>query len=274
MRCVTIFAVVLIQTSLFSAPQVVYSQVSSSQEALSPSEIMTQEEMKQIGLASATLQQKKAFEHWIAQWTKQVLEQSSSYRPGENLSSWVRRWPSYAAPNKTELTKEDVAARQLHNQRVSKVINDGEIIELKDGSSWMIGPTYQYLTTQWQRDQDIDIKPSEDMRFKYTLHNKARDEFANANMKTPASPSGEKKIDPTSAFKGSSPLKNISLTGDVIALNNGSVWNIAPVDTFRVKNWKENDRILAKPSRDLQYKYRLTNLDSGETALANPQGTQ
>jgi hypothetical protein len=269
MRFSALIAIILHCPILAQAPS-----FADPQETLPASEIMTQEEMKQIGLANATPEQKKAFERWATQWTKRVLEQSSSYRSGENLSVWIGRWPSYAAPNKTELTQEDIAARQLHNQRVSKVINNGEIIELKDGSSWIIGPTYRYLTTTWQRDQEIDIKPSEDIHFKYTLHNKVLDQVANANMKAQASPTGQQKEAPPGTYKGSSPLKTVSISGDAITLGNGSSWNIAPLDMYRTKNWRENDRILAKPSRDPYFKFRLTNLDSGETALANPQGNQ
>jgi hypothetical protein len=245
------------------------SLLANTQQSLAASEIMTQDEMSQIGLANATPEQKRAFEQWAAKWTKEVLQQSSSYRSGENISSWIRRWPSYAAPNKTNLTQEDVTARQQHNQRIDKVINDGEIIELKDGSNWLIGPVYRYITTKWQRDQEVEVSPSEDMHFKYTLHNKSTDEFANANMKAAPSPTGQRPEERVA--KGNSPLKNISINGDVVVLGNGTSWNIAPLDMFRVKNWKENDRILAKPSNDPFYRFRLTNLDSGETALASPQ---
>ncbi|MBS0654991.1 MAG: hypothetical protein JSR46_04380, partial [Verrucomicrobia bacterium] len=65
---------------------------------------------------------------------------------------------------------------------------------------------------------------------------------------------------------------NISATseqGDVVALNNGSSWKIAPRDMYRTNTWKPNDRIKIKKTNDPLYQYELENLDTGQFAQAN-----
>ncbi len=238
-------------------------------ERLSLSQIMTQEEMRQMGLADATPEAKQAFESWAANWTKHVIEQAPSYRSGENLTSWVQRWPPYANPANGPVDKAQLATRQQSNQKVDKIRNNGEIIELKDGSSWQISPFYRNLTVFWLRDHVIEVGPSSNIRYTYLLYNATLGQTVQANMKSPASPTGKKAEEHPDTHKGSVHVTSIASRGEVVTLADGSTWKIAPANTFHVINWKEHDRILAQPSDNFLYRYRLTNLDTGEVVLAN-----
>lgn len=247
------------------------SLFSITSEKLSVQQIMTEQEMNQIGIENASPEQQQAFERWIANWTKRVIEQAPSYRPGENLSSWVQRWPSYANPTKTDFNDEEFSEKQKANQKVDKIRNDGEILELKDGSVWLISPLFRYLSTQWQRNQVVEIRKSTNVRHPYSLHNLNLDQAVEADLKQPPSPTGKKKEESPEYYKGSSYLKEISGQGDVLTLADNSSWKIAPLDIVKMKNWKENDRIKVQKADNYLYQYRLSNLDTGETALANQE---
>jgi hypothetical protein len=245
------------------------SLASVTSEKLSIQQIMSEAEMKQIGLDNLTPEQEQAFERWVATWTKRVIEQAPSYRPGENITTWIQRWPTYANPAKTEFSEEDFDSRQRLNQKVDKIRNDGEFVELKDGSIWQVSPVFRYLTTTWQRDQTIEIKKSDNVRHPYVLHNIDNEQVVQADLKQPPSPSGQKKSESAEYYQGSFTLSSTSEQGDVLYLDNGSAWKVAPMDMYRSRNWKVNDRIKVQKGDNILYQYRLQNLDTGEIALAN-----
>jgi hypothetical protein len=242
---------------------------SAANDNLPMRQIMTDQEINEIGLGSASPEQRQAFEKWAAQWTKRVIEQAPSYRRGENLSSWVQQWPSHADPTKTEMSEEDLLDIQQENQKVDKVLNDGAIVELKDGSIWQVSPVFRYLSTTWERNQAIEVKQSNNVRHPYSLRNVNLDQVVEADLKQPPSPTGKKREESPEYYKGSTPLVEISGQGDVLTLADNSSWKIAPLDIFRVRDWKQNDRIKVQKANNYLYQYRLTNLDTGETALAN-----
>src|SRR5262245_44586085 len=97
------------------------SSLEAAGERLPAQQIMTPEELDAIGYNNFTAEQKAAFESWAAAWTHHVIEQAPSYRPGQNISLWVQTWPSYANPTKTELTPEEMKARQISNQIIDKI---------------------------------------------------------------------------------------------------------------------------------------------------------
>jgi len=117
--------------------------------------------------------------------------------------------------------------------------------------------------------QVIEIGTSEDIHYKRTLRNINLDQLVTANMKTPPSPTGEKKPEDASYYKGAHAVLDIGDRGETLRLADNSEWKIAPVDQYKVRIWKANDRIRVEPEDNFLYKYRLTNLDSGQTALAN-----
>lgn len=232
-------------------------------------QVMTEDEIKKIGLDSATPEQRQAFENWIGSWTHRVVEQAPSYRPGTNISLWIQSWPSYANPTKTKLSKEDIDARLKANQRIDKVKNEGAIIELRDGSIWAVSPLYTYLTKDWLKNHVVKVDRSENVMFTYRLTNINNGQIAEANMKQAPSPTGQKAPDNPEEFKGALGLENVTTDGENVTLANGSQWKIAPVDMYKARTWKEHDRIKVEKADNFLYKYRLTNLDNGQTVLAN-----
>lgn len=236
------------------------------------SEIMTREEMQATGIDSLTLVQKRALEQWIARWTHRVIEQAPSYRSGDELSSWISRWPSFASPTKTQFSQAEVQARGEHNQKIDKIKNNGEILELKDGSSWKVGPVYRSLAANWHRNDMIQISPSANVRHPYILYNVSRNETVQGDMVSPTAPGGVKQPGAEEVATGSIPLTAIIVDAYTTAkLADGSDWKIAPVDIYRVRKWHPHDRILVQPSDNFLYKYKLKNIDTGEEVLANPK---
>lgn len=238
-------------------------------ERLPVQQIMTQQDRDNIGFDSLTPAQKSAFEDWAGSWTHHVLEQAPTYRPGTNLSLWVQSWPAYANPTKSQYSPEEIAERQQANQLVDRIRNNGEYIDLKDGSSWHISPFFRYLTTQWLKNQTVEVQKGTNSLHPWLVHNISTGQVAEADLATPPSPTGKKENEGPEYYKGSITLQNVTGPGDIITLNDGSQWKTAPTDMYKAKNWSPEDRIRVEQSDNFLYKYRLTNLDTGEVALAN-----
>lgn len=237
-------------------------------EKLSTQQIMTPEDAKSMGIERMSPEQKAAFERWAATWTHHVLEQAPSYRPGENLTSWIQTWPSYANPTKNELTPEELEERQKNNQYIDKVKNNGQIIDLQDGSSWIISPFFIYLTSHWLKGQVIDISQSTNIKHHWILHNQTTGQTAEADLANPANPSGKKEPENPDQFKGSTKLQMVTNQGDDLSLADGTSYRVAPTDMYKAKNWSPNDRVKVESSGDVRYPVKITNLDNGQTARA------
>ena len=147
--------------------------------------------------------------------------------------------------------------------------NDGGIIELKDGSEWIISPYDTHKTRRWQRDDRIGIETTENIWRPYRLKNYTRTQVADAEMKQPASPSGEVAPEDSAYYQGAVLLSKIAGSGEVVSLQDGTSWAISPIDQIRAQNWQKDDRIRVEKNDDYLYPYALHNLDSGETVLAN-----
>ena len=241
----------------------------TAQQSLPLSQVMTPQEMKETGMDNLSPDQRAAMEAWLGRWTQSVISQSPSYRQSEDVSQWVNQWPSYEQPSNEEISPKQRQEKQRQNQEVLRVLNNGQVIELKDGSSWRIGDTYQYVSTQWQRGQRILVSDSGNSLFPYWLTNVSIGQQVQAKMQQPPSPSGQAEPKPASYYRGAIALTFVTNTGEFIHLGNGMIWRIAPMDTAKVLLWRPHDRIRIESSSDFLYKYRLTNLDNGEEALAN-----
>lgn len=240
-------------------------------DSLPVEQMMTQQERQSIGYDGMTLAQKSAFEQWAAKWTHHVISQAPSYRPGQDLTQWVQSWPSYANPTKTQLTPDEIAERQASNQIIDRIRNNGEYIDLHDGSSWHISPFFRYLTTNWQKNQTVDVKKGTNQLHPWLLNNISVGQVAEADLESPPSPTGKKPNESPEYYNGAVGMQNVTPQGDLMALSDGTQWKIAPTDMYKAKNWTPNDRIRVEPSDNYLYTYRLTNLDTGEAALANPR---
>jgi len=240
-------------------------------DSLPAQQIMSQQEMRAMGLDKLNPDQKAAFERWAANFTHQVIEQAPSYRPGQNLSLWIQNWPSYANPTKSELTPEDIQMRQMKNQVIDRVRNNGEYIDLRDGSSWFISPVFRNLSTTWQKNHIIEVYQGQNQNHPWILKNVNFNQTVEANMAQPPSPTGKKEGEPPEFYKGAIGLQMVTGQGDYLSLADGSVWKIAPVDMYKASKWNPNDRIRVERSGDFLYNWRLTNLDTGESVLANPR---
>lgn len=241
----------------------------TAEQAVPLSQVMTPEEMKRTGVDQLSPDQQAALSQWLGRWTQSVISQSPSYRQSEDLSQWVNRWPSYEQPNNEEPTPQQQEERGRQNQEVARVLNNGQVIELKNGSVWRVADTYQYVSTQWQRGQRVLISDSGNILFPYWLTNTSIGQQVQAKMQQPASPSGQAAPMPASYYRGAAKLTFVANTGEFVHLGNGTRWRIAPMDTAKVALWRPNDRIRVGASTDFLYKHTLTNLDNGEQALAN-----
>jgi hypothetical protein len=63
----------------------------------------------------------------------------------------------------------------------------------------------------------------------------------------------------------------ISVFGDSVELNDGSLWSIASGDTYKVLNWLSSDAVVLTPNHDWfsSYMFRMTNQDTGVSVKCN-----
>lgn len=238
---------------------------------LSIDQVMTQQEQETIGVRRMDPRERAAFERWLDSWTKKVIHEAPSYHASSTLSQWVSTWPGYlqTAPIPKEEASQE---RQGDNQKIFRNMS-GVTLELFDGSIWKPADVDQPTARFWARGQRIVINknPQEDINRPYLLVNQQRQEQVGAIKTRSANPRGQRTPDNVSYFRGSSPAKSITSDGITIQLANGTEWIVAPTGQQLVQaTWKIGDRIRAEHSSDAAYRYKLSNLDSGGSVLANP----
>lgn len=239
-------------------------------EELSVQEIMSPGEMETMGVNRMTPQQRRAFEAWITHWTATVLSQSSSYHPSLTIPQWVSQWPKHLLP-KPIPQEEAIKEKREANQNIFRNTN-GEVLELNDGSVWIVNPIDRSVARWWRRGDPLLIKKAKyDIARPYTLFNQANNEQVGAKMAKPSSPQGERKPESPGFYQGSIILASIGMDGQEVTLKDESSWKISPMYQLQVMStWTIGDRIRIEPSGDSIYRYRLVNLDSGDNVLGNP----
>lgn len=235
-------------------------------------EVMPQEQIKRSGLDKLTPEQRRSLEIWISKWTVDVITHARSYRPQMNLAEWIREWPSYDNPTRGNLSPEQEQQRTQANQVIVRNINNGTTLELKNGSVWEIAETYRYVSNGWHRNDVVQILKSENNEHPFVLKNLTQDnQIVQANLKTAASPTGVRKSEPPSYYKGAVLFAGQRNYGQFVDLQNNTSWEVQPQDYEKTRNWFVNDRIRVGQSRDYYFVNTLTNLDTGEVVLARPE---
>ena len=230
-------------------------------------ELATKEEDRaKMGLSSLTDDQKVAFEQWLGDWTKRVIQTAPSYHPALSLNQWISSWPASLQVN----PPKDSSKNKSDSQNKTTIYRniDGEKLILNDGSEWEINSQDQYMTRYWTRETKLQITEStrENISRPYSITNSETGELVGAKKLKDAT-TGPKES--SNYFRGTFQLHGISATGDEIRLINNSRWKIAPIDQQKIiTTWKVHDRIRIQESQDAMWPYTLNNLDSGSTAIA------
>jgi hypothetical protein len=232
--------------------------------------VMDRQEQEAIGLDRMTPPERQALERWLNTWTRHVILQAPTYHPSMSLSQWVAGWPGYLKPKpipKTEAAKE----RKEANQTIFRN-KGGAVLELKDGSVWNVVQIDQPVARFWGRGQRITISRNpRDIVRPFFLFNEERKEEVGGTRARPPSTDGQRPPDNPAYFRGASIIGTITPDGITITLKTGDVWIVAPTGQQIVQNtWTTGDRIRVERGSDAAYRYRLINLDSGDSVLANP----
>jgi len=245
--------------------------LSGSLFALPVDKVIKKEEQQQMGINKLTPQQKQALERWLDTWTRKVIEQAPSYHASFSIEQWVEEWPEYAKPIPKKGTQLD-QARQEANQKIY-TNNDGQEIELYDGSVWKIRIIDASVAKRWLRGEKIEISTQKrNIRSPYILKNPEREEEVGATRIRPPNPKGMREEESESHYQGSLPIQSIDVDGKTVTTTDNKTWDIAPIDQDWVKRqWKKHDRIRVERSKDALYRYSIHNLDSGGKVLANPK---
>ena len=240
-------------------------------EDLTVDQVMTQKEQESIGVDRLSPQERAAFERWLDSWTRKVIQQAPTYHPSYSLSQWVQGWPGYmkTAPiAPAQASKE----RQEANQTIFRN-KSGAVLELNDGSVWNVCQIDQPVAQFWARNQRLVVTRNQqaDLVRPYILINQQRQEQVGAILAKTPNPQGRRPPDNPNYFRGAVLVKTITPDGITVTLANGNIWIVAPTGQQVVQaTWSTGDRIRVERSSDAAYLYRLNNLDSGGSVLANP----
>jgi hypothetical protein len=242
-------------------------------EVLTIDAVMDKQEQESIGLDRLSPPERQAFERWVDKWTRNVIQQAPTYHPSLTLSQWVAGWPGYLKP--TPIPKKEAAKEKKEANQTIFRNKGGSVLELKDGSVWNITQIDQPVVQLWRRGQKITITTNTgnpyDIVRPYILFNEARNEQAGGTRAKAANPDGQRTSDNPAYFRNSVIITSITSDGITVTLATGDVWIVAPTGQQLVQNtWTKGDRIRVDRSTDAAYRYRLVNLDSGDSVLANP----
>ena len=114
------------------------------------------------------------------------------------------------------------------------VSNDGDKVQLHDGSKWNVVGRGKNLVLNWVKNDEIFIKPSISWfsGCQYVLHNRTLNEIAEVNLRTAPS------IVSSSTLR----ITHILPSENLIYLNDDTVWKIEP--TYGVSQWLVGDRLM------------------------------
>jgi hypothetical protein len=243
-------------------------------EDLSVDQVMTRQEQESAGIDRMSPQERAAFERWLGTWTRKVIQQAPTYHPSYTISQWVQGWPGYmkTAPiAPAQAAKE----RQEANQTIFRN-KSGAVLELNDGSVWNVCQIDQAVAQFWARKQRLLVTRNQqlDLVRPYILINEQRQEQVGAVLAKTPNPEGRRPPDNPNYFRGAVIVKSITSDGITVTLANGNTWIVAPTGQQIVQTtWGPGDRLRVERSSDAAYTYRLNNLDSGGSVLANPPNT-
>lgn len=247
----------------------IFASSSVQAEDLSVEEIMSPQEQESSGVDRMSPQQRQALERWITGWTERVLSQSSTYHQSLTIPQWVAKWPRHLLP-KPISEKQSILEKREANQTIYRNKN-GEVLELHDGSVWAVNSIDSSVARWWKRGDRLQIRKAKyDIARPYILYNESCNQQAGAKLTKPANAEGERPPERAEYYRGAFVLSSISLDGTEVALKNGSYWEISPMYQLQIMStWTVGDRIKVEFSGDTMYRYRLINLDSGDSVLGN-----
>ena len=242
-------------------------------ERISLDAVMTEDDQKKMGLDNLPISQKRAFEEWLGAWTLKVISQAPTYHSSLNLQAWIEGWPHAVAPRTTAKPHEVAEENKELNRRIDKNLEDGAILELKDGSVWRIAPFDTYKTRRWLRGDELEwakVDPSIDSRNPYRIYNVTRQQVAYAKQEKPPATTGQREAKSEEHYANSVRLVGVRNEGELVVLEDNTTWKILVTDAEKTQSWRSNDRIRVQvgKTRDVMYDTLLTNLESGETVKA------
>lgn len=160
-----------------------------------------------------TLQTKIAFKEHRAQVEKEAEETLDPTAPMEKAYSTLH-------------------LGQYHNAVAVGIL--GESLELEDGSIWSISSSDSYKTLNWLTTDVILIKPNHSWFsvYDYVLENQNTGATVRANLSL------------TPILFGHNSHWIISILGNEVTLEDGSIWYIPSYDMSQVRNYRLNDHII------------------------------
>lgn len=151
---------------------------------------------------------------------------------------------------------------------INEVYDCGELIQLSDKSLWQIPACYKQTTRNWMPNDQIQISRSDDQCYPFRLSNLCSNVSVKAMMKAAPIQQNNMAPQPESANDKGLIEQNIG-GGDMIQLQDGTLWEIASYEQHKTKLWRKGDTLQVSRSGNSVYPYQLTNLYSQETAEAN-----
>jgi hypothetical protein len=135
---------------MIAVAAVAASMLLPAQDAKNPSitQLMTQEELRETGVASLSTAQRAALDRWLSRYTQVILKISGTQ---------AQQASPPASGSRSGPPTRRLYARTGGGHWISENNSGGKIILLEDGSLWQINPIDQVDTALWLSITEITV---------------------------------------------------------------------------------------------------------------------
>jgi hypothetical protein len=141
-------------TPLLAALTLAASTVGAQSEAPRMSDVMSNGEMKETGIAALTPAQRKALDQWLGRYTA-MIERAASH--GAQAAGGAPG--SGGAPAAQQAADETYAGPTAmpYGSRIAEVLDGGTTILLSDGTVWEVNLPDRPSTTRWAKGDYVIV---------------------------------------------------------------------------------------------------------------------
>lgn len=230
-------------------------------EQLDLDELMSLNDQRRTGIIRLDNQERMALQKWLAEFTREALDNAPSYRPSMKLGNWVQQWET--PPLAFQTDKAFKMDRQIP-ARIAHIIDSGSLIELENGSVWEVAPIHKYKAKRWYNQEEVKVTQSKNPKYPFLLTNLSSKQSLMAMMRTP--PQDRDKS--VSEQPPRNAIKLILDDGDLILLESLQLFEIAPIDLPKTRYWLRGEEVRIDRSTNPIYPYSLINKTTGEEVRA------
>lgn len=209
--------------------------------------IMTKEEQEETGITILSVEQKKALEKWLTQWSIHFATTTNFLGTQEVVD---------VLPSRETVVIQEKTEPIL---RLKKIYENTMRLELNDSSVWNVLPVEYQFVMNWLPKDIVTIERSGDIVYPYLIHNKAMGHRVKAKLFR--QPFVENEV--VDIVNQELMLHTTLEQGAYVFLDDGSTWEVHPEDRVKAWRWQLGEKLLFEEGGKGLYPYRIKNIKTG-----------